>query len=93
MAADSDGLQIALVMLGLLIHLQPEKTDHTDLVDVKAENLGFYACSRFWRDNELDFVIYFLVRVNSTTNNNMADQQNLYWNKGRSRILLNTASF
>ena len=33
------------------------KTDHTDLVDVKAENLGFYACSRFSRDNELDFVI------------------------------------
>jgi hypothetical protein len=43
--------------LGLLIHLQPEKTDHTGLVDVKAENLGFYACSRFSRDNELDFVI------------------------------------
>lgn len=38
MAAGSDGLQIALVILGLLIHLQPEKTDHTDLVDVKAEN-------------------------------------------------------
>jgi len=51
MAAGSDGLQIALVILGLLIHLQPEKTDHTDLVDVKAENLGFYACSRFSRDN------------------------------------------
>jgi hypothetical protein len=83
-------LPLLIVILGLLIHLQPEKTDHTDLVDVKAENLGFYACSRFSRDNELD-----LVRVNSTTNNtlNMADQQNLYWNKGRSRILLNTASF
>ena len=40
MAAGSDGLQIALVILVLLIHLQPEKTDHTDLVDVKAENVG-----------------------------------------------------
>ena len=57
MAAGSDGLQIALVIMGLLIHLQPEKTDHTDLFEVKAEHLGYYACSRFSRDNVLDFVI------------------------------------
>ncbi|CAG2205039.1 unnamed protein product [Mytilus edulis] len=57
MAAGSGGLKIALLIFGFFARLQPEKSNHSDLNEVKADNLGFYACSQTSRENELDFVI------------------------------------
>jgi hypothetical protein len=73
MAAGKGGVELALVLFGILIRLKPSVNLQSNISYVKPENLGFYASSTIHNESKYDFTIeklYPSALVNSITTQN-----------------------
>jgi hypothetical protein len=81
MAAGVDGLQLALIIFGLIQRFQTPSNFELDEHYIYPENLGCYACSSIQTKSNFDFAIFKLCPGQLDYSNQNADQRRNNSNK------------
>jgi hypothetical protein len=81
MAAGVDGLQLALIIFGLIQRFQTPSNFELGEHYIYPENLGFYACSSIQTKSNFDFAIFKLCPGQLDYSNQNADQRRNNSNK------------